>query len=149
VNDLFIGPRSHASARYTLQVGECQERQSSSGIIVATGMGSTGWPRSFYAGWTAAAASFGAEVPEVARHGSFPWDAQFLQYFVREPVPSRATGASLVVGRISPACPMTIASEMPENGVIFSDGIEIDFLEFNAGAKATVEVSDRQGLLVH
>ena len=37
---------------------------------------------------------------------------------------------------------------MPENGVIFSDGMEADRLEFNAGAVATVGIADRQGYLV-
>ena len=38
VNDLFIGQRTHASARYRLQIGEDAETQSSSGIIVSTGL---------------------------------------------------------------------------------------------------------------
>ena len=35
-----------------------------------------------------------------------------------------------------------------EGGVIFSDGIEADFLEFNAGARAVVDVAARRGRLV-
>lgn len=50
VNDLFIGPKSHTSARYILQWGDSQEVQSSSGIIVSTGLGSTGWFQSILAG---------------------------------------------------------------------------------------------------
>ncbi len=149
VNDLFIGPRSHVSARYVLRVGEREERQSSSGIIVSTGMGSTGWMKSLYAGWAAAASSFGAQVPPPAANAAFPWDAQFLNFFVREPFPSRTTGASLVTGRISPTAQLAIISEMPEHGVIFSDGIEGDFVEFNAGTRATIGIADRQGLLVN
>jgi hypothetical protein len=148
VNDLFIGPKSHVSARYTLTVGDRAERQSSSGIIVSTGMGSTGWLKSLYAGWAGAAASFGVEPPDAAHQSAFPWDATFLRYFVREPFPSRTTGASLVAGRIESRAGLTIISEMAENGVIFSDGIEADFLEFNAGTRATIEVAERQGVLV-
>jgi NAD kinase len=148
VNDLFIGPRSHVSARYTLGIGEMQEHQSSSGIIVSTGMGSTGWLKSLYAGWVGAARSLGAETPALALDASFPWDAHFLHYFVREPFPSRTTGASLVAGRIAREGPATIVSEMAEHGVIFSDGLEADFLEFNAGTRATIGVAERQGLLV-
>jgi hypothetical protein len=37
---------------------------------------------------------------------------------------------------------------MPENGVIFSDGIEADFLEFNSGDVATIGLSERVGKLV-
>ena len=37
---------------------------------------------------------------------------------------------------------------MGENGVIFKDGIEHDFLEFNSGAKATIAIAERRGRLV-
>ncbi|MBB6487304.1 sugar kinase [Rhizobium lusitanum] len=148
VNDLFIGPRSHVSARYDLRIGERHERQSSSGIIVSTGMGSTGWLKSLYAGWAGAAASCGIELPAGIADASFPWDANFLHYFVREPFPSRTTGVSLVSGQIGAEMPMTVTSEMAEHGVIFSDGIEADFLPFNAGTLATVGLAERQGILV-
>jgi NAD kinase len=146
VNDLFIGPRSHVSALYELSIGGVRERQSSSGIIVSTGMGSTGWLRSLYAGWSGAATAFGVEALPI--EPQFAWDATFLHYFVREPFPSRTTGTSLVAGRIDGDTSMAIASEMAEHGVIFSDGVEADFLEFNAGTRATISIADRQGLLI-
>jgi hypothetical protein len=59
-----------------------------------------------------------------ALDASFPWDAEFLHYFVREPFPSRTTGASIVSGRIPPHATLTAIFEMAEHGVIFSDGIE-------------------------
>jgi hypothetical protein len=37
---------------------------------------------------------------------------------------------------------------MPENGVIFSDGIESDFLEFNSGTEVVIAVAERQGRLI-
>jgi len=148
VNDLFIGPRSHTSARYALAVGNRVEHQSSSGIIVSTGMGSTGWLRSVYAGWAATSAALGVPRDGPPPNGAFPWDAPFLNFFVREPFPSRTTGASIVLGRIAADRPMTIVSEMAEHGTIFSDGIEADFLEFNAGTRATIGLAERQGLLV-
>lgn len=46
VNDLFIGIQSHASARYRIEYRKQVENQSSSGVIVSTGAGSTGWYRS-------------------------------------------------------------------------------------------------------
>jgi hypothetical protein len=42
---------------------------------------------------------------------------------------------------------MTIVSQMPQNGVIFSDGIESDYLEFNSGTRALIGVADKRGLL--
>ena len=80
--------------------------------------------------------------------GPFPWDADVLQFFVREPFPSRTTGASLVVGRIAGREPLSVTSEMAESGVIFSDGIKAGFLDFNAGTQATIGIAERQGLLV-
>ena len=50
VNDLFIGPKTHCSARYLIRNGEASETQSSSGVIVSTGMGSTGWLKSLLTG---------------------------------------------------------------------------------------------------
>jgi hypothetical protein len=148
VNDFFIGQRSHVSARYQIAVGGEEERQSSSGIIVSTGLGSTGWLKSVYAGWAAAARCLLRSDVEPVGDGSFPWDARYLHYFVREPYPSRTTGAGLVIGRIAEGERMRVVSEMPENGVVFSDGIEADYLEFNSGTEATISVAERQGNLV-
>ncbi|SFE62890.1 hypothetical protein SAMN04487969_104252 [Paenibacillus algorifonticola] len=39
-------------------------------------------------------------------------------------------------------------SQMPEDGVIFSDGVESDFLTFHSGLEATIGPADRQGHLV-
>ena len=61
-NDLFIGARSHVSARYRIEVDKQGEEQSSSGIIVSTGAGSTGWLRSVYAGAARVVESLGGEV---------------------------------------------------------------------------------------
>ena len=148
VNDLFIGPKSHVSARYQLNVMGKSERQSSSGIIVSTGLGSTGWLKSIYAGWAATTARLLEGAKDVARDGAFAWDADYLHYVVREPFPSRNSGASLVIGRIGAKDAMEIVSEMPEHGVIFSDGIETDFLEFNSGTRARIEVAERHGVLI-
>ena len=43
VNDFFIGRQTHVSARYSIKIDGREETQSSSGIIVSTGLGSTGW----------------------------------------------------------------------------------------------------------
>jgi NAD kinase len=148
VNDFFIGQRSHVSARYQIFVGGQEERQSSSGIIVSTGLGSTGWLKSVYAGWaTATRCLLGRDVAPVG-DGSFPWDARYLHYFVREPYPSRTTQAHLVIGKIAEGGRMRVISEMPDNGVVFSDGIEADYLEFNSGTEATIGVAEKQGILV-
>lgn len=147
VNDLFIGPKSHTSARYELHVGERSEVQSSSGIIVSTGLGSTAWMKSIMTGSLAVAEGLGAGVPP-RPPAPIPWDAPYLRFAVREPFPSVATKTDLVFGATDRKTPMRILSLMPENGIIFSDGIESDFLTFNSGIEATISVSDRVGRLI-
>ncbi len=148
VNDFFIGARSHVSARYTIGVGRQQERQSSSGIIVSTGLGATGWLKSVLAGAAGIAGSLSNRKVEIEQAGQIAWDADYLCYSVREPFPSVTTGTSIVFGRITGEQPMSLESHMAGNGVIFSDGIESDYLEFNSGMKATISVADRRGHLV-
>ena len=91
VNDFFVGQRSHVSARYTIAIAGREERHSSSGVIISTGLGSTGWLRSIYAGWHAATRTLLGEVTGAPGDGSFPWDADHLHYFVREPYRSCVT----------------------------------------------------------
>jgi NAD kinase len=145
VNDLFIGQKTHVSARYHIQYGQAGENQSSSGIIVSTGLGATGWLKSVVAG---AAVITGAEKEISVPAGQRAWGADYLHFTVREPFPSRTTGASIVFGRISTDKPVRITSYMPENGVIFSDGIESDFLEFRSGVSAEITVAEKKGRLV-
>jgi len=148
VNDLFIGPRTHVSARYELHLGKRHEMHSSSGIIVSTGLGSTGWFKSLING--ALGVAGGTPVPELThlRAKGFAWDAHHLYFTVREPFPSKTTQADLLLGKDEENAPLRILSQMPDYGVIFSDGIEKDFLEFNSGMEAIVGVSDKRGRLV-
>ena len=148
VNDLFIGPRSHVSARYTIQVGERTEAHSSSGIIVSTGLGSTGWFRSLLTGAISMTGADSSEELRALRVSGFPWESKHLYYTVREPFPSRATQTRLVFGRIEGDSPLRLTSQMPDYGVIFSDGFEQDFLEFNSGMTAEVGIAQRSGRLV-
>lgn len=142
VNDLFVGQKTHVSARYEIQLKDTREQQSSSGIIVSTGLGATGWFKSILAGATSIVGK-GME-----RDNEFHWDSDFLYFTVREPYPSNFTSANIVFGKIEEDSNLKIISQMPENGVIFSDGIESDFLQFNSGMEATVGVADKKGLLV-
>jgi NAD kinase len=154
VNDLFIGPRTHGSARYVICIGKKKETHSSSGVIVSTGLGSTGWLKSLITGATGVAHLANAELghplpgkPEIV-DPSFPCDARHLFFTVREPFPTRTTGATLLFGRVTERQPLIIESQMGENGVIFSDGIEADFLDFNSGTRATITLAERCGCLV-
>jgi len=148
VNDLFIGPKSHTSARYELQIDGHSEKHSSSGIIVSTGLGSTGWFRSVVAGATGIAARLSGNKQQGKPQGNFEWDANYLYFSVREPWPSKTSSAETTFGKITAKKPLKLISHMPENGVIFSDGIENDFLEFNSGTLAKISVADKKGHLV-
>jgi NAD kinase len=147
VNDLFVGARTHTSAIYEIATGEQHETQSSSGLIVATGLGSTAWFKSIVTGSLAIAGAFGSHT-EVAPYAPQAWDASELRFAVREPFPSRTSQASLVYGRLARSETLRLRSLMPENGVIFSDGIEADRLDFNSGTEAQITVAERTGRLV-
>lgn len=195
VNDLFVGPKSHTSARYLIEQGERKEKHSSSGIIISTGLGSTGWFKSLMAGASAIAnellrtgsvktagkksskssvnekssvsAATGvsaesdgagsmmesstagaAQKVEVEPQPNFAWNSDYLYFTVREPFPSKASAATLVFGKVTSNSPLKIVSQMPEHGVIFSDGIESDFLEFNSGTEAAISLAEKRGRLV-
>ena len=155
VNDIFVGPKTHGSARYTIHHEDQVERHSSSGVIISTGMGSSGWLTSLLAGARAITAAARKVQPsdqppkrQTSPSVRFPWDADHLCFTVREPFPSKTTGASVVFGQVSSDAPLLIESHMPERGVIFSDGIEADFLEFNSGTKVQITVAERKGVLV-
>jgi len=148
VNDMFVGPKSHTSARYEIALKEQRETQSSSGIIISTGLGSTAWMRSVLTG-AAMIVQAQSKKPEPEAFKAVPWDAPFLRFAVREPFPSVATQAHLVYGQADKRSPLLVRSLMAENGVIFSDGVESDFLEFTSGVTATISVADRVGQLVH
>lgn len=147
VNDLFIGQRTHASARYKLSLEGKSEMQSSSGIIVSTGLGRTGWLKSIIAG-AEGIGKYCGKKSELSISNDFGWDSDYLYFTVREPFPSTSTGTDIVFGKINKNSGMTIESCMPENGIIFSDGIENDYLEFNSGTTASIGVSDRTGNLI-
>jgi len=148
VNDLFIGPKSHGSARYSIRVGGREEVHSSSGIIVSTGLGSTGWYKSIITGTLQIASSLTGQTLSSLPNTAFPWDTPSLRFSVREPFPSRTSAATIVHGQVDAKTPMALTSLMAENGVIFSDGIERDFLEFNSGTVAKIGVADKAGHLV-
>ncbi len=148
VNDLFIGQRTHVSSRYRIQLGGRQEYQSSSGIIVSTGLGSTGWLKSILAG-AVSIVNFSAEKPIGAGQvKNLPWDIDYLYFSVREPFPSKTSKADIVFGKVEKESPLRILSQMPENGVIFSDGMESDYLQFNSGIEATITVAEKRGHLI-
>jgi NAD kinase len=147
VNDFFIGARTHTSALYEIAAGGQSETQSSSGLIVSTGLGSTAWFRSIVTGSLAIAGAYGGTIGHSA-YSPLPWNADELRFAVREPFPSRTSQVGLVHGRLTRSEQLSVRSLMPENGVIFSDGIEADRLDFNSGTEVQIGVAEREGRLI-
>ena len=144
-NDFFIGARSHVSARYRILFAGKSEVQSSSGVLVSTGAGSTGWLSSVFnmaAGIARFAGAGGIRRPVLE------WEDPRLVFVVREPYASRHSGAGLVAGILEAPGELVIESLMPSGGVIFSDGVEADYLAFNSGARAVVRAASTKAHLV-
>ena len=132
LNEIFVGHRSHQSARYRIEVGqegmEAGEEHSSSGLIVASGTGATGWARSI-------SEATGLDL-------SLAPGERAVGYWVREPFPSVATATRLRAGKITDA-PLHVTSRMNEGGVVFADGIEQDFLGFGWGRQVRIAPAER------
>lgn len=149
-NDLFLGERSHASAHYRLRVvgpegAGAWERHSSSGVVVSTGAGSTGWLKSVCTMAQVLGAFFGQAPRAQVELG---WEDPRLFFVVREPFVSRTTSARASVGWLGPGCTLELESLMPQTGTIFSDGVESDAVAFRSGAIATVSTAAHQAQLV-
>ncbi|MFW6369708.1 MAG: sugar kinase [Bacteroidota bacterium] len=146
-NDFFIGPSSHVSARYRLSYMKYSEDQSSSGIIISTGAGSTGWLSSVLNMTNGIVKTFDTQLhqPLDFRLG---WEDRQLVFVVREPFRSLHSKANVIAGLIRGEDNLTIESYMPVNGKIFSDGIENDYLDFNSGAIAKVGIAKEAANIV-
>ncbi len=143
-NDLFIGAKTHISARYRIRYQSESENQSSSGIIVSTGAGSTGWLSSLFnmaSGLTEFAG--GSRISPI----KLAWNSSNLIFVVREPFFSRHSESNIVSGFISQSNSLTIESSMPSEGTIFSDGIESDFINFNSGSIVSISPADQKALV--
>ncbi len=147
-NDFYLGQRTHLSSRYRLTWRERTELQSSSGLLVCTGAGSTGWFSSTQ--------NMAAAVTRLLLHERAPdlprlrlaWDDPRLAFVVREPFRSKASDVNLAAGLLEPGEELVLESQMPDGGVIFSDGVEHDTLAFNSGAVATFRTAERRTRLV-
>ncbi len=124
LNEVFVGHAGHQSARYRIEVSDgAGERQSSSGLLVGTGTGSTGWLRSV---WLERRSEM--MLPD-------PCDPS-VAWFVREAWPSPTTGVTLTEGVLSAGERLVVAAE--GDLVCFGDGIEADRLVLTWGQRLEV-----------
>lgn len=104
LNEVYVGARhSPTMARYELVYGGKTEAQMSSGVVISTGTGSTGWY---------------ANVP--GSDGRFPRTSKSLRFIVREH--NLAAGYSLTKGIIKHGQTLTVRSKMNVDGCISFDG---------------------------
>jgi hypothetical protein len=135
LNEIYLGHRTHQSSRYRIAYAGREERQSSSGVIVATGTGATGWAKSIARG----------RRDDIALPAP---TERALAFLVREAFPSVATGTSITAGRIAAGESLEIASELDEGGVIFGDGLEDDRLRVGWGMRVQVTIARQRLCLV-
>jgi NAD kinase len=131
LNEIYVGHARHQTARYTLSDGDGKpERQASSGVLIGTGTGCTGWCRS---AWQERQSTLPLPDPRERK----------LVWFVREAWPSPTTGTSLTEGRLLPDQRLTLVMES-DTLVAFGDGIERDAIQLRWGQALTVGVSPKR-----
>jgi hypothetical protein len=130
LNEIYVGHPTHQSARYRVVTPDgAVERHSSSGVLIGTGTGSTGWCRS---AWLERHSTLSLPRPEDAR----------LCWFVREAWPSPATGTTLTEGVIESGTELTLIAE--SDLVLFGDGIESDSIALSWGQSVRLTLAQQR-----
>lgn len=130
LNEIYLGAAGHQTARYRLgldEYGGAVEPQASSGVLVGTGTGATGWLRSVWQ-------ERGGGLPLPG-----PTDERLL-WFVREAWPSPSTGTSLVAGELTASGRLSLTVES-DRLIVFGDGMEGDAVELMWGQTVRVGVA--------
>lgn len=135
LNEVFVGPPSHQTARYTLALDDgAKERQASSGVVVGTGTGATGWCRSISLEHQSP-----LRLPEP--------EEDRLAWFVREAWPSPATRTSLTEGALDGPAAIHLTVESDQL-VVFGDGMEADFVAVAWGQRIRIHQAAKKLRLV-
>ncbi|MGQ0845135.1 MAG: hypothetical protein ACT4QF_13490 [Sporichthyaceae bacterium] len=129
LNEVYVGHASHQTARWILGVDGVLERQASSGLVVATGTGATGWC---------------ASIARERRVDGLPEpQEERLAWFVREAWPSPATRVDRTAGALRCGETLDVVAES-DRLVVFGDGIEADRIELTWGQSTRVGVASQR-----
>ncbi|WP_278263542.1 hypothetical protein [Nocardia sp. AG03] len=119
LNEIYLGHPSHQTSRYRIH----DERQASSGILVGTGTGATGWCSSIH---RERKSRLPLPTPTERR----------LVWFVREVWSSPTTGVTHTEGEITDE---NLHIDIESDGLVaFGDGIEHDALRLSWGQRLTI-----------
>lgn len=127
LNEIYLGQPGHQTARYRLEAGNAPEQQASSGVLVGTGTGATGWCRS---AWLERGSPLRLPAPASPE----------LAWFVREAWPSPTTGTEQVQGVLAQGRRLSLTVES-DRLVAFGDGIEADALDLTWGQVVRIGVA--------
>ncbi|MDX2544592.1 hypothetical protein ACOT81_35590 [Streptomyces sp. WI04-05B] len=137
LNEIYLGAPGHQTVRYRLGLDGDRgavEAQASSGVLVGTGTGASGWLRSV---WQERDSTLPLPRPTDTR----------LLWFVREAWPSPVTGTSLVAGELATGSGLRLTVES-EQLVAFGDGMEGDAVHLTWGQTVRVGVCEERLRLV-
>ncbi|MEU6479391.1 hypothetical protein ABZ858_21360 [Streptomyces sp. NPDC047017] len=130
LNEIYLGPSGHQTVRYRLNTDADpgpDEAQASSGVLVGTGTGTTGWLRSL---WQERRSTLPLPAPGDPR----------LLWFVREAWPSPTTGTSKAGGALERGQALRLTVES-DRIVVFGDGMETDALELTWGQSVRLGIA--------
>jgi len=135
-NDFFVGRGDQGTAAYTVRFGGAEEHHLSSGVVLTTGIGRTGWFRSILT----SARRLSGQYTLMIDDGPNRTDTS-LRFVVREPMP--LNNASLFYGTVNGSERIEFVSDMPEGGVITCDGLLREPLIFETGTRVTITPAAR------
>ncbi|MCX5386848.1 hypothetical protein [Streptomyces sp. NBC_00083] len=131
LNEIYLGAPGHQTARYRIGPDDpagTPEAQASSGVLVGTGTGATGWLGSL--------GRLRADAPVLPGRTD-----RRLVWFVREAWSSPVTGTSLVEGDLSRSQRLRLTVES-DRLVAFGDGMESDALDLTWGQSVSVGIAE-------
>lgn len=155
LNDILIGAeKSMKVARFSVDCHGRTEEQRSSGLVISTGAGSTGWYKNIKkqhlkTGFASIDNTLSPVYDWAAQHFFTFAPGRREAWFTNRELLSE-TGVRCSQGTLTDGDVMHITSRMNVNGIISVDGDDEERLfDFPRGATATIELADQTLSVVH